>query len=83
MTLWWIGNIILIAVVIPVVVAILIQVLVPIFQIRQYAEDILEYGAQFGPHLDAIAEELVKTRISSSRPVPRSGAMPERSTIFR
>ncbi len=62
MTLWWIGNIILIAVVIPVVVAILIQVLVPIFQIRQYAEDILEYGAQFGPHLDAIAEELVKTR---------------------
>lgn len=62
MTLWWIGNIILIAVVIPVVVAILIQVLTPIFQIRRYAEDILEHGAQFGPHLDDIAAELVKTR---------------------
>lgn len=62
MTLWWIGNIILIAVVIPVVVAILIQVLTPIFQIRQYAEDILEHGAQFPGHLDDIAAELVKTR---------------------
>lgn len=62
MTLWWIANIILIAVVIPVVVAILVQVLTPIFQIRQYAEDITEHGAQFPTHLDAIAEELVKTR---------------------
>lgn len=62
MTLWWIGNIILIAVVIPVVVAILIQVLTPIFQIRQYAEDILEHAGQFPGHLDDIAQELVKTR---------------------
>lgn len=62
MTLWWIGNIILIAVVIPVVVAILVQVLTPIFQIRQYAEEIMEYGAQFPVHLDEIAGELVKTR---------------------
>lgn len=62
MTLWWIGNIILIAVVIPVVIAILIQVLTPIFQIRQYAEDILEHGGQFPGHLDDIAAELVKTQ---------------------
>lgn len=62
MTLWWIGNIILIAVVIPVVVAILLQVLAPLFQIRWYADDIVEYGAQFGPHLDEAVEELVKTR---------------------
>lgn len=62
MTLWWIGNIILIAVVIPVVVAILIQVLTPIFQIRQYVEEITTYGAEFGPHLDDVATELVKTR---------------------
>ena len=61
MTLWWIGNFILIAVVIPVVVAILIQVLTPIFQIRQYVEDITEHGAQFPGHLDAIVGELVKT----------------------
>ena len=62
MTLWWIGNIILIAVVIPVVCLILIQVLTPIFQIRQYAEDILEHGAQFPVHLDEIAGELVRTQ---------------------
>ncbi len=62
MTLWWIGNIILVAVVIPVVVAILIQVLIPIFQIRRYAEDILEQASTFGPYLDEIAGELVRTR---------------------
>ena len=62
MTLWWIGNIILIAVVIPVVIAILIQVLTPIFQIRQYAEEITEYGAQFPVHLDEIVGELTQTR---------------------
>jgi hypothetical protein len=62
MTLWWIGNIILIGVVIPVVVAILIQVLVPIFQIRKYVEDITAHGAQFGPHLEDVATELVQTR---------------------
>jgi hypothetical protein len=62
MTLWWIGNIILIAVVIPVVVLILVQVLVPLFQIRWYADDITEYAGQFGPHLDEAVQELLKTR---------------------
>jgi hypothetical protein len=62
MTLWWIGNFVLIAVVIPVVCAILVQVLTPIFQIRQYVEEITTYGAQFGPHLDDVAGELVQTR---------------------
>ena len=62
MTLWWIADFILIGVVIPVVLAILVQVLTPLFQIRAYVEDILEYGGKFNPHLDAIAPELVKTR---------------------
>ena len=62
MTLWWIGFIILTFVVVPVVVAILLQVLTPIMQIRAYAEDILQHGALFGPHIDETAEELVKTR---------------------
>ena len=59
---WWIADIVLIVVVLPVVVAILFQVLIPINQIRSYADDIIEAGAQFGPHLDEIASELVKTR---------------------
>lgn len=59
--LWWIGNIIFVAVIIPVVVVILIQVLTPIREIRAYADDIAEHGGLFGPHLDATAE-LAKTR---------------------
>ncbi len=62
MTWWWIADFVLIVVVLPVVVAILIQVLIPIFQIRQHADDIITAGAQFGPHLDEITQELVKTR---------------------
>ncbi len=61
MTLWWIGNIILIAVIIPVVVVILNRVIEPANHIRLYADDIMEHGAQFGPHLEALAD-LSKTR---------------------
>lgn len=62
MTLWWIANAIFLLVIVPVVIAILVQVLTPIFQIRQYAEEITEYGAQFPGHLDDIASELVQTQ---------------------
>ena len=62
MTLWWIADAVLLLVVVPVVVAILIQVLIPIFQIRKYADHIIESGSLFGPHLDEITGELLKTR---------------------
>ena len=61
MGLLWLGNFILIFVVVPIVVTILFQVLTPIFQIRTYAEDINEYGSLFPVHLES-AQELVKTR---------------------
>lgn len=61
MTLWWIGNILLILVIIPVVVVILNRVLEPANHIRMYADDIREHGAQFGPHLEAL-QDLSKTR---------------------
>ncbi len=61
MTLWWIGNIIFVGVVIPVVIVITGQVLSPARQIKVYADDILEYGGQFGPHLDAL-QDLGRTR---------------------
>ncbi len=61
MTLWWIGNILLILVIIPVVVVILNRVLEPANHIRMYADDIREHGAQFGPHLEALGD-LNKTR---------------------
>lgn len=63
--LWWIGNLLFVAVIIPVVIVILIGVLTPIREIRTYADDIAEHGGLFGPHLEATAElgrtrELVK-----------------------
>jgi hypothetical protein len=61
MTLWWIGIGVLVVVVLPVVIGILLQVLIPIFKIRAYAEDILEYGALLPVHLEATSE-LLKTR---------------------
>ena len=56
MTLWWIGNILLIVVIIPVVVIILNKVLEPANHIKMYADDIMEHGSQFGPHLEALGD---------------------------
>ena len=61
MTLWWIGNIIFLFVIIPVVVVILGTVLAPTKEIGIYAADILEHGGQFPGHLDAL-QELGTTR---------------------
>ncbi len=61
MTLLWIGNLIFLLVVIPAVVIILRAVLEPATEIKAYADDITEHGAQFAPHLGALSE-LTTTR---------------------
>lgn len=61
MILWWIGNIIFAGVIIPLVIWILNRVLEPAQQIEYYADDILDSGAQFPGHLEAL-RELGKTR---------------------
>ncbi len=61
MTLLWIGNLIFLLVVIPAVLLCLEAVMQPIRQIKAYADDIGEHGAQFGPHLEAV-QELTTTR---------------------
>jgi hypothetical protein len=61
MTLLWIGNAVFLLVVIPVVVVILQSVLSPAQEIKTYADDITEHGAQFAPHLGALSE-LATTR---------------------
>jgi len=60
-TLLWIGNAILLLVVIPVVLIILRRVLTPALEIKTYADDIEKYGSQFAPHLEALSE-LTTTR---------------------
>lgn len=61
MTLLWLGNLIFLLVVIPVVLVILALVIKPALQIRSHAGDIAEHGATFAPHLEALAE-LATTR---------------------
>lgn len=61
MTWWWIGNIVFLVVIIPVVIMLLNRVLRPILEIRKYADDVLEHGVLAIASLDA-TEELLKTR---------------------
>ncbi len=61
MILMWIGNVILLFVVIPVVVIILRRVITPASEIKTYADDITEHVPQFAPHLEALSD-LATTR---------------------
>jgi hypothetical protein len=61
MILWWIGNILFVFVIIPLVIWILNRVLEPATQIEYYADDILDSGSQFPVHLQAL-RELGRTR---------------------
>jgi hypothetical protein len=61
MTLWWIGNILFVFAIIPLVIWILGRVLEPATQIEYYADDILDSGSQFPVHLQAL-RELGRTR---------------------
>ena len=54
MVLWWIGNVILIGVVAPVVVWLANKLLRPVLEIRAYADDILEHGVNITGELDAV-----------------------------
>jgi hypothetical protein len=56
MTLMWIGDLVLLLVVIPAVVIILRRVITPAFEIKAYVDDITVHGAQFAPHLEALSE---------------------------
>ncbi|MDQ3974535.1 MAG: hypothetical protein M3276_09430 [Actinomycetota bacterium] len=61
MVLWWIGNIVFLFVIIPVVLFLLQRTLQPVVIIRQYADDILEHGGNLVGHLDGV-EQLATTR---------------------
>lgn len=61
MILWWIGNIIFILVVIPVVLVLLQRLTQPVVEIKQYADDAVEHGQLLVSNLDAL-EDLVETR---------------------
>ena len=59
--LWWIGNIVLLVVVVPVLVALLNRVLAALERIRGAADDILAGGGALAAELDGVPEALTVT----------------------
>jgi hypothetical protein len=61
MVLWWIGNILLLLVVVPVLVALLNRVLAALERIRGAADDILAGGGALAAELDGVSAALATT----------------------
>ena len=61
MLLWWIGNAILLAVVLPVVIWLLNRVLAAVERIRGATDDILVGGVALTGELDGVPEALAVT----------------------
>jgi hypothetical protein len=59
--LWWIGNILLLVVVAPVLVALVNRVLAALERIRKASLDILDGGGQLAGRLDGVPEALATT----------------------
>jgi len=61
MTLWWIGNAVLLVVVVPVLVALLNRVLAALERIRRASDTILDGGVELTRELDDVPEMLAVT----------------------
>jgi hypothetical protein len=61
MVLWWIGNVILLLVVVPVLVALLNRVLAALERIRGASDNILAGGVALIGELDGVPEGLAVT----------------------
>lgn len=61
MILWWLGNLILLFVVLPIVVVLVNRIAGPIARIRQIVDDILENGVELTGKLDNVAPLLTDT----------------------
>lgn len=59
--LWWIGNIVLLVVIVPVLVALLNRVLAAAERIRTAADEILASGGALAGELDGVPEALAQT----------------------
>ncbi|NQV97552.1 MAG: hypothetical protein HQ486_07120 [Acidimicrobiaceae bacterium] len=61
MTLWWIGNLVLLVAVVPILVALLNRVLAALERIRAASADILTGGVALIGELNEVPELLAKT----------------------
>lgn len=66
MALWWIGNIVFIGVVIPVVLILLNRLFRVVNEIKQYGDDALEHGVLLIAAMDNV-EHLLTTRDTARR----------------
>jgi hypothetical protein len=67
MVLWWIGNAVLLFVVLPVVIALLNRVLAAVERIRDAADDILAGGVALVGELDDVPALLERTDATVSQ----------------
>jgi hypothetical protein len=65
--LWWIGNAILLFVVLPVVIALLNRVLAAVERIRAACDDILAHGVELLGEVDRVPELLATTDATVSQ----------------
>jgi hypothetical protein len=61
MVLWWIGNVVLLAAVLPVVIWLLNRVLAAVERIRGATDEILAGGVALAGELDGVPEALAVT----------------------
>jgi hypothetical protein len=61
MVLWWIGNAVLLVVILPVVIWLLNRVLAAVERIRRASDDILSGGVALIGELDGVPEGLAQT----------------------
>jgi hypothetical protein len=61
MVLWWIGNVILLVVVLPVVIWLLNRVLAALERIRAASDNVLDGGVALVGELDGLPEALATT----------------------
>ena len=61
MVLWWIGDVVLFVVVVPVLVALLNRILAALERIRGAADDILAGGVALAGSVDGLPESLATT----------------------
>ena len=61
MVLWWIGNLLLLLVVVPVLVALLNRVLAALERVRAASDDILTGGVALVGELDGVPEALAQS----------------------
>lgn len=82
MVLWWLGNLILLFVVLPIVVVLVNRIVAPIARIRVTVDDILANGVELTEQLDNVAPLLEETdstvnevAIGATRYVTRVGQL--------